>query len=139
MSWITGKPDKDENLAAELQARATELEASRAELKAENSRLVKENRELTDRVSMMERGRAQMGVPTAAHFVDGNGVLWQQAADGRIEAVCYCPTCKLVMTPLPSGYPEEMVCTSCKYIAPFHPEKLAEAAQAVRDLAGGGR
>jgi hypothetical protein len=137
MSWITGKPEKDELAAAELKARVAELESSHNSLKAENERLAKENRSLRDRVAMMERGRAQMGVPTAAHFIEGHGVLWQQAADGRIEAICYCPTCKLVMTPLPSGYPEEVVCTSCKYKAPFHPEKLADVAHEVRSLAEG--
>jgi len=88
----------------------------------ENAELVNSNETLKERIADLEREIAQMkDVPEG--YVSSSGVLWLVAADGSIEKLAYCPTCKVVMTPFPSDYPEHLVCTACKFKASFgYPE-----------------
>jgi hypothetical protein len=147
MNWITGRPNRDDAVVETLRAEITALQDRAASLDRDNRARREENDRLKKRVAELEadlrqaRGRTAAvaeaaqkdwwkdrpaAETTAPPLVEGHGVLWQPAADGRIEPVCYCPTCRLVMTPMPSGYPTEIVCTRCKFKAPFRPEQVPE-------------
>jgi hypothetical protein len=92
-------------------------------LRQEKTELVNSNETLTERIADLEREIALMkDVPEG--FISSSGVLWLVGAGGSIEKLAYCPTCKLVMTPFPSDYPEHLVCTVCKFKAPFEYSKL---------------
>jgi len=87
-------------------------------LRQEKAELVNRNETLTERIADLERKiEAMKDVPDG--YRSSSGVLWLVGADGSIEKLAYCPTCKLVMTPFPSDYPEHLVCTGCKFKAPF--------------------
>ena len=84
----------------------------------EKAELVNRNETLTERIADLEHEIAAMkDVPDG--YRSSGEVLWLVGADGSIEKLAYCPTCKLVMTPFPSDYPEHLVCTACKFKAPF--------------------
>lgn len=139
MSWISGK-------RGEAEERMTGLEAELAAAKARGEALDRENRALRDQVGTLRRrleamtastqdfwqGRPEAETSTGA-FVEGHGVLWCKSAAGRVEPICYCPACRLVMTPLPSGFPTEIVCTRCKGKAPFPPEQLSSLVAELQD------
>lgn len=105
-------------LRGEIEAREGMLRDARAEL----DRKDREIRELRAEVRRLEIRLSDLR--TGGDFRESHGVLWQCSAAGHIEPLAYCPACRLVMTPMPSGYPEYLVCTSCRYRAPFHPEQI---------------
>ena len=100
-------------------------EAEHDQLRESVSALRSENEALGDRIKDLEQKlSAAAGIPEG--YVAGPGVLWLVGADGRVERLAYCPTCKLVMTPFPSDYPTDLVCTSCKHKAPFSVQAIDE-------------
>ena len=100
-------------------------EAEHDQLRQTVSELRSENEALKDRISGQEQKLdAARDIPEG--YVEGQGVLWLVGADGRVEKLAYCPTCKLVMTPFPSDYPVNLVCTACKHQAPFAYQDLEE-------------
>ena len=109
---------------ADWQAELERLREARVKLQNENESLREQIADLNTRL------RAVRDVPEG--YIEGHGVLWRIAADGSIERLAYCPRCKLVMTPFPSGYPEHIICTACKYKAPFHPTEFDAVAREVR-------
>ncbi len=109
------------NSHPEAEPAKAELEAWEAEhdrLRERVAELQNENEALRDRVAELEQKLA-VATDIPEGFVEGQGALWLVGADGRVEKLAYCPTCKLVMTPFPSDYPTDLVCTSCKHKAPF--------------------
>lgn len=91
-------------------------------LEAENENLKKENRELKETIIKLENQVAQH--VQIDPFIENHGVLWKKGANGSVDKIAYCPKCRLVMTPFPSGNPECLICTQCKFRAPFHPGEL---------------
>jgi|ETNmetMinimDraft_26_1059896.scaffolds.fasta_scaffold23120_2 hypothetical protein len=89
--------------------------------------------ELEETVKKLELDIARMEAEEAG-FLSAHDVLWKLGADGTAEPAVYCPTCKLVMTPLPSGFPEYFVCTKCHFRADLDPEKIVDLAA---DVSGG--
>ena len=86
-------------------------------LEAENEELKKKIRGLKETVTKLEKSVFQH--VKIDPFIEDHGVLWKKGADGSIDKIAYCPKCRVVMTPFPSGNPEFIVCTQCKYRAPF--------------------
>jgi FtsZ-binding cell division protein ZapB len=138
MNWITGRPDKGDSTEDGLRAEISALKERCAELIRTNRKLREEIETLKKRASSVQeaaqkdwwKGRPAAETTTPA-LVEKHGVLWQPSADGRIEPICYCPKCRLVMTPLPSGYPTEIMCTRCRFKAPFRPEQLPELVRTI--------
>ena len=115
---------KDAQEREALSKRIAELEQRLGQMKKEHSRITRENRELKAEVKLLEIRLSESQIE--GDFVMSHGVLWQRAANGLMEPFVYCPSCRLVMTPLPSGYPEYLVCTQCKFKASFHPSEIPE-------------
>jgi len=89
------------------------------------SELHGKNEALQDQLAGLEQ-KLSAAKDTPEGYVAGQGALWLVGADGRVEKLAYCPTCKLVMTPFPSDYPVALVCTACKHKAPFAYQDLEE-------------
>ena len=115
---------KDAQEREALTKQIADLEQKLHQADQEHSRISRENRELKAEVKRLEIRLAETKI--GGDFVMSHGVLWQRAANGLIEPFVYCPSCQLVMTPLPSGYPEYLVCTQCKFKASFHPAEIPE-------------
>jgi hypothetical protein len=111
--------------AEELRKARQEIENLQGALKAAQAVAGAKDREIRELKAQVRRLEIRVAeMKTGGAFVESHGVLWQRSAGGRIDPLAYCPTCKLVMTPLPSGYPEYFICTHCKFKAPFHPEDI---------------
>ena len=115
---------KDAQEREALTKQIEDLDQRLDQAEREHSRITRENRELKAEVKLLEIRLAESQI--GGDFVMSHGVLWQRAANGLIEPFVYCPSCRLVMTPLPSGYPEYLVCTQCKFKASFHPSEIPE-------------
>jgi hypothetical protein len=110
--------------------RIRRLEEDVSRLRAENSRLRSE----LDKLHRGEREGPASSVGDAYdEFVKGEGVLWKRAADGGMESIAYCPKCRLVLLPVPAGHPNKLVCTGCRFEAPFGPGDLLAVAARVVD------
>ena len=129
-SFSSRRRDKESIELEEMARQLGECRARVEEVDSENQVLRKENRELKAAISRLEI-RLQELKPVG-RFIEGHGVLWHQSADGAVEPYAYCPTCRLVMTPFPSGYPETIICTQCKLKADFHPEDVPSLVEVMR-------
>ena len=99
-------------------------------LEAENENLKKEKRELKETITKLENLVAQH--VKIDPFIEDHGVLWKMGADGSVDHIAYCPKCRLVMTPFPSGNPEYFICTQCKFRAPFDLRELDDIVENIR-------
>lgn len=120
--------------------RHPELEKVRGDLEgleSESDRLDKENAGLRERIQGLEETHRKLELELTslkaaeAGFVRSHGVLWKMGANGLAEPAVYCPACKLVMTPLPSGNPEYFICTECRFRADIDPNSIHDVAASV--------
>ena len=130
-SFSSRRRDKESIELAEAGRQLDESRARIEELDSENQALRKETRELKAAVSRLEIKLQEL--KPVGRFVERHGVLWHQSAEGAVEPYAYCPNCRLVMTPFPSGYPESIICTQCKFKASFHPEDVTSLVEEMRD------
>lgn len=111
--------------ATDLATAREEIEQLRQTLDLAHEEASTREREIRELKATIRRLEIRLGeMKLGGAFVESHTVLWKRGAGGQVEPLAYCPTCKLVMTPLPSGYPEYIVCTNCQFRAPFHPEEL---------------
>ncbi len=87
-------------------------------LEAENRKLKQEKADWTK----------QPTIEPKTQFVAFDGVLWERA-DGTIPAIAYCPHCRLVLSALPPGSDEMLVCANCNFTAPFLPSQVGAVAK----------
>ena len=129
MNWLDDLLKEHPDLAAAKEKLALWQDKYNA-LEAENENLKKEKRELKETIPKLENLVAQH--VKIDPFIEDHGVLWKRGADGSIDKIAYCPKCRLVMTPFPSGNPECFICTQCKLRAPFNSEKSDSIAKNIK-------
>ncbi len=66
-----------------------------------------------------------------SELVEAHGVLWRRIPEG-VERIAYCPSCRLAMSVFPPGSNEMILCSKCKFVAPFRPEELIGNAKSVQ-------
>ena len=103
------------------------------DIEAEVKRLREENARLKEELEQFRKQESPANPPSASsddydEFIEEAGVLWKRSVDGRLEALAYCPTCRLVLLPVPSDHPTKLVCTRCKFEAPFSPDEIGGVA-----------
>jgi hypothetical protein len=65
------------------------------------------------------------------HLIRAHGVLWNKSATG-IEAIAYCPKCRLAMSVFPPGSNEMIACSQCNFIAPFRPGEIGKIVENIK-------
>ena len=111
--------------ARDLDVAREEIAQLRVALERARDETTAKEREIRELNAAVRRLEIRLGeMKQGGEFVESHGVLWQRSAGGHIEPLAYCPDCRLVMTPLPSGYPEYLVCTNCTFRAPFLPDEI---------------
>lgn len=103
------------------------------QLRAENETLKAEVAKLRNAIPRYQTGDVS---DDYEEFIEAEGVLWKRAPDGLLEKLVYCPACRLIMLPVPSGNPVSFVCTRCHFQAPFHVSDLDTIARRVSSDAG---
>ncbi|HXJ16155.1 MAG TPA: hypothetical protein VNM68_03050 [Candidatus Polarisedimenticolia bacterium] len=104
---LSGAKDRLERIAQQLR-----------HLEAENRKLKEEKAEWTKHPAPEPQ----------IQFVPYGGVLWEQFR-GTIKSIAYCPHCKIVLTALPPGSDEMLVCAQCNFTAPFLPSQVGAFAK----------
>lgn len=85
----------------------------------ENKKLISENADLKKQIAAYAK---------ADPFIEYKGVLWIQF-NGEVDAISYCPECKLAMSAFPPGSDEMLVCSRCNFTAPFPPSQVEAIAK----------
>jgi hypothetical protein len=117
MSWLEDLLKAHPELSVVQEQLAHVAERLR-HLEAENRKLKQEKADWTK----------QPRIEPRTQFVEFDGVLWEQA-DGTIPSIAYCPHCRLVLSALPPGSDEMLVCANCNFTAPFLPSQVGAVAK----------
>jgi hypothetical protein len=96
--------------------------------------LEKENKELRGQVEALTAENASLkeerdSLRTEEEFVERRGVAWKKEPDGHYLPCC--PKCKTALSKIPPWKPDTLKCSSCKFVAPFHPREVAEIAKSL--------
>ena len=120
MSWLT-------DLLAEFPA----LSVAKERLALVEDRLrdaEQKNEELSEENAELKRQLA--GFQKTNQFIEIRGVLWKEF-DGVVDAIAYCPVCKLAMSEFPPRSDEMLICSKCNFRAPFLPSEADSIAKKI--------
>jgi hypothetical protein len=113
--------NKKDNEINRFKKRITELETVIKDLQNKNKKL---EAELENKNKPLSQQNEAQPNDKYNEFIKANEVLWKKGADGNIEKLAYCPKCRLILLSVPSANPTKLVCTKCKFRAPFHPSAI---------------